>query len=239
MPNSKQIFYEKVYREENQTIKLRSTIGRLYLLLKKYEVYREDVAYELAPGGKQVLDIGCGNGSLAIRFLSKYGYSFGCDIARTRLSQADKKRNNLGIKNIKRLKFLVADADDKLPFAAGSFDTVTMIATLEHFFDPYHVIKEVTRILKRGGTIIIQVPNLGFLPRRIAVLLGNIPVTSEDEEGWDGGHLHYFTVGSLKNLILQHGYSINKITCSGVFSGIRRQWVSLSGADIFISARKK
>lgn len=238
MKSFKQKFYEEVYPLKKTRLKLRSSFSFLYTLLKKYEDYRANVVYRLLPGGKFLVDIGCGDGQFVFRAMSKYKNCVGTDIAGTRLTKAKKKVSQLSKKNRKRISFISSDADSKLPFRTNSVTTITMIASLEHFFDPYQIFTEIKRILEKGGTVIFQVPNLSFFPRRIAVALGFLPVTSEDESGWDGGHLHYFTVGSLEQFLLHFGFKVNVVTCSGVFAFLRRWYVSLLGADIIIKAEK-
>jgi SAM-dependent methyltransferase len=46
-----------------------------------------------------------------------------------------------------------------IPFASGSFSTVLLIAMLEHTSEPWRVLTEARRVLKRGGRAIIVVPN--------------------------------------------------------------------------------
>jgi SAM-dependent methyltransferase len=53
----------------------------------------------------------------------------------------------------------VADAHD-LPFAPSSFDLVLSSDSLEHFRDPFTVVREVERVLKPTGRFVIWVPFL-------------------------------------------------------------------------------
>lgn len=231
-------FYQNAYRHNAKSLSSAGIMGRLYQSLKKFESYREDIVFNLLPGGIRMLDIGCGEGNLIFKSVGKYSQLYGIEIAPVRLKKANFIKNRQLQVNRKKIHFLSLDMDEKLPFRGEFFDCITLVATLEHFFDPYHVIKEIKRILNRKGTLIIQVPNLGFLPRRISVLFGYLPLTSENESGWDGGHLHYFTVSSLVSFLKENGFKTDVITCSGVFSGIRSRYVSLLGADIIIRAVK-
>jgi ubiquinone/menaquinone biosynthesis C-methylase UbiE len=235
----KQQFYEHVYPSGGRKAKPRSVLGFLYLSLKRFESYREDVIFNLLNPGESYVDIGCGLGNLVLRGLSKFDMVYGTDIARTRLKDADARKVKLSKNDQKRIKFILSDADGNLPFDNQSLSAVSMVATLEHFFDPYFIIEEAHRVLKKNGQLVIEVPNLGYLPRRIAVLVGNIPVTSEDENGWDGGHLHYFTFSTLIRLLNEKGFYVTTKRCSGIFANIRSLWPTLLGPDIIIRAVKR
>jgi SAM-dependent methyltransferase len=48
--------------------------------------------------------------------------------------------------------------DGRLPFAAGSFDTVVLDNVLEHVAGPEVLLDEIRRVLRRGGTVVVGVP---------------------------------------------------------------------------------
>ena len=232
------LFYESTYKTGYTYKQPKGISGLIFKLFRRFEEYREDAVCNMLPGGGRLLDIGCGDGNLVFKSLDYYSEIYGMDIAGTRLKVARKKRNGLKPRDRKKIKFVLADADQPFPFKNSFFNAVTLVATLEHFFDPYFILGETKRVLKTGGRIIIEVPNLGYLPRRLCVLTGNLPVTSEDEAGWDGGHLHYFTFKTLKELLKVVGFTAEEETCSGIFAGLRRWWLPLLAADIIISAKK-
>src|SRR3989344_1809191 len=94
-----------------------------------------------------VLDIGCGFGEFAGVVFDKV--EVGIDISSKDLERA--------LKGKKYVKVQWADARD-LPFKAASFGTVTSVSVMEHIKNSEDVIREVSRVLKRGGVFIFTVP---------------------------------------------------------------------------------
>ncbi len=220
-------FYEKMYCTPN---KAAVRLPFLYRKLRRFEVNRYELAYQFAPSGEFLLDIGCGNGEVLLRLKNKYKQLWGVDILEPKIVQTGD--------DIPQIHICVADVNEPLVFTSGSFDTITIISVLEHIFDPYSLIRECHRLLRQGGTLIVQVPNIAWLPYRLQLFFGKLPVTSTNE-GWDGGHLHYFTRDSLKKLFRSEGFKVMKITTGGIFARFRRIWGSLLGADILIVGVKK
>jgi ubiquinone/menaquinone biosynthesis C-methylase UbiE len=108
-------------------------------------------------GGK-VLDIGCADGTFSKVILerSKASELIGIDVLKTSINWAKNHWKN------RKMKFLVGDAH-KLKFPAGSFDAVFMMEVLEHVANPKLVLKEVERVLKKGGYGVFLVPSDSFL----------------------------------------------------------------------------
>ncbi len=89
----------------------------------------------------RLLDIGCGNKPYE-RLFAPYVESYiGTDIVQSDLGKVD----------------IVCDAA-KIPLEDASFQTVICTQTIEHVPDPFSVVKEANRLLKKGGTFIITGP---------------------------------------------------------------------------------
>jgi len=225
-------FYEKMYGDERTD---KPSLPFLYSKLRRFELNRYDLVFENIPEGDRVLEIGCGDGELLFKLKNKYREVWGIDISKPRIDRIKKKLEREGEVGI---HVRVEDANQRLDFEDEYFDTIVANAVLEHLFDPYHFMEESHRLLRSKGTLVVYVPNVAYLPNRIRLLFGKLPITSR-EIGWDGGHLHYFTRSSLKRLFEREGFIVVKITSGGVFAKIRRIWGSLLCGDILLVGIKK
>lgn len=111
-----------------------------------------------------VLDLGCGNGVSTANIKGKN--VIGLDLSSNQMVRAKKKFRNRS--------FVVGDAT-KIPFSDNSFDLVVAINILHHVSSPTKTLKEVYRVLKKGGRFLSVDPNLynpiGFVGRGLFQLL--------------------------------------------------------------------
>lgn len=234
--------YEKQYGEKKlASSRLRQFWG-LRKLLKKYDWDRYTVVKQLIEPGRSILDIGCGNGYMSKMLKGKFDELYGIDIATSRIREADRKVKELYSAEASKFKFIEGNVDNYLPFADSSFDTVICISVMEHIYDIFSLLSEMHRVLKPGGYLIAQVPNIAYLKQRISLLLGKLPVTSSpfnwQEIGWDGGHIHYFTMNKFCWLFQSLGFNIKKKSGSGFLSKFRSWHPSLLTGDLIIKAKK-
>lgn len=114
------------------------------------------LAYKLSPQTvDRVLDFGCGDGYFIAQFKDKAREIYACDIDLGRLEKARKQ--------YPFIRFVSIEAGKKLPFTNNFFDLVFMIGVLEHVERPDFVLKELARVLKGNGQIVIHVPHQGLL----------------------------------------------------------------------------
>lgn len=101
----------------------------------------------------RVFDFGCGSGYM-VRELQKIGYdAYGVDFEEEAINYG----LSSGIKNLK------VGTGNKIDHTDESFDLVTAFDVLEHLDNEQPTVRELTRILKPGGRIIISVPAYDWL----------------------------------------------------------------------------
>jgi 2-polyprenyl-3-methyl-5-hydroxy-6-metoxy-1,4-benzoquinol methylase len=103
---------------------------------------------------KEVLDVGCQLGALAIALSEKGATVTGIDVEEKTLQGARIRSSGYGVSPT----FCKAYGES-LPFADGSFDLVTMMDVIEHVEDINATLTECARVLKKGGLFILQGPN--------------------------------------------------------------------------------
>ena len=121
----------------------------LFLNLRMNGVVRE--LKRLIPANGRILDWGAGDGSF-VRLLDKKGFSgYGIDT----YSPASDER--------KLFRSTIHDT----PFASQYFDCITSFHVLEHLKDPVGSVKSAFNLLKPGGIIVVEVPNISSLQYKL------------------------------------------------------------------------
>ncbi|OGD94506.1 hypothetical protein A3F02_02010 [Candidatus Curtissbacteria bacterium RIFCSPHIGHO2_12_FULL_38_9b] len=145
---------------------------------------------------EKVIDIGCSSAVLTAEIAKRLPKSnvIGVDSYKAAIDFARKKYPHM--------EFFAADAH-KLPFKSNTFDLVICTETLEHVIDPFGVLKEIKRLLKRDGKVIISMDS-GSLLFRIAWYFW----TKFKGKVWKDAHLHEFNTNILENLIKKSGFRI-------------------------------
>ena len=105
--------------------------------------------------GKDVLDVGCGAGGKSLYYLSKGANKVvGIDVVEHYKDEALNLAESLSLKGF---EFYVQDASCT-DFEDNSFDTIIMNDAMEHVALPEAVLKEMHRILKKGGRLYVNFP---------------------------------------------------------------------------------
>ena len=101
--------------------------------------------------GMRVLDVGCGPGTITLGLAEAVapGEVVGVDLQEHLIERARALAVERGVANV---RFDLADTY-QLPFAAGSFDAALEHRVLMHLADPVRGLREVRRVLRRGGVL--------------------------------------------------------------------------------------
>jgi len=151
MPDSREIerFYPADYwwnaRRSGGLKKLESVYRKLAL--------RDHIAFITKAAGNRgvdVLDVGCGSGTL-LGLLKQRGF---------RVNGLDFSAEAAAIAKAENGVDVAVGSLEEAHFPAESFDVVTLFHVMEHVTNPRLVLAEVSRVLKPNGVAILQVPNI-------------------------------------------------------------------------------
>ena len=155
-----------------------------------------------------------------------------------------------------------------LPVSSEIFDTVIFLEVVEHLFEPYQALGEITRCLKPGGQLLISTPNLTFWRNRVLFLFGKPIFVDRNEtmRPWEHEHIRFFTLSSIYELLNKTGFEVIRVKGSftrfpgalaeftftplnylllglgklvGSLEFLRDRWPSVWAAGLWIEARKR
>ena len=142
-----------------------------------------DALKKVSPTKGDGLEIGVGTG----RFAAALGIKFGLDPSPAMLDIAK-------LRGIETLEGVA----ESLPFERDSFDFVLLVTTLCFVYSPLVVLREVKRVLKSGGSLII-----GMIDKNSA--LGKIYEAKKQENPFYR-HAHFYSVDEINLLLNELGF---------------------------------
>lgn len=153
--------------------------------------------------GNVVLDAGCGLGRHLRQLATVPGLKiFGIDRSAGALSATMKSMEDMPYALSKDYLVSVADIN-RLPFADASFDCIICSEVLEHIPDHKNAIKEMDRILKPQGTLVVSVPR--YFAERICWFI------SREYYNEEGGHIRIYRKKQLHKMLTGQGFKCWKI----------------------------
>lgn len=148
----------------------------------------------------RILVDGCGVGMYLARLAKQAHQAVGLDIEHERTVEAHQESEQV-----------ICGAGEQLPFPDGWFDLVLSHEVLEHVQDDQAAIREIVRVLRPGGRVVLFVPNRGYPFETHGVYwqgkykFGNIPLVNylpRTVRDRLAPHVRVYSPGDLRKLFM-------------------------------------
>ena len=144
----------------------------------------------------RALDLGCGNGATA-NLLATLGFDVvGVDPSASGIAQARKA--------FPGIRFDLASTYDDLKTRYGAFSLVVSLEVLEHCYDPRRLARTVFDTLEEDGLGFISTPYHGYWKNLMLAIAGKWD--DHLTALWDGGHIKFFSLRTLRMLLEEAGF---------------------------------
>lgn len=205
---------------------------------------RVDRAVELIlsgdfPRSGTLLDVGGAIGNLGFALRDYFETRITLDIAEVCRGPAEAKGN----------KFFCANVDVYgLPGNENSVDLIVALDFIEHIINPENFANECLEILKPGGQVLINTPNIQYWRHLQSLVVdGFFPHTSGDRDVYGGGHVAYFNRFDMETIFKD--FTNHKIHTAGLtadppppiwlsLAAYKDKGIQLSYADLIFSCKK-
>lgn len=160
-----------------------------------------NVVRSVLPAQGRVLDIGCASGGLLRELAPVASYRAGVELSSVGAAAAREVADEV---------INAAIDDPAASFPPGSFDVIVCADVLEHVADPAATLGKIVSWCAPGGSVLVCVPNIANWQARLRLLKG---VWRYADCGiWDDGHLRFFTLATLRELLEAEGLSVERVT---------------------------
>ena len=193
---------------------------------------------------KKVFDLGCGTGQYLLQLSSLGLECYGADISEEMLQSTRKKLTSLDVSDVT----LINSDCYNLPFEDNFFDLIICIGVLEYLDDEKKALKEIKRLLRPGGFVIVTFPNFYklrnlinpyyYLIRIWTYLFGkksrapsHSPQDSKDVKiDFGKSTVSRYSLYKVKKIVTDSGFTISEVRgyCFGPFALWQRSIFSLN-----------
>ncbi len=154
---------------------------------------------ELLPkpaSGSVLLDVGSAYGFLLVAARALGYTAVGVEASQ---QAAEHARSTYGVQ-------VFSGLIEEAPLDAAGFDVITLVDVIEHLQEPTRVVRQLHRLLRPGGRLVILTPDLGSVVARV---LGRHWWALLDD------HYFYFSRRTLPSFLQQHGFAVERLHSFG------------------------
>lgn len=202
-----------------------------------------------------ILDVGCASGQLTREIREAVGTLPNIIALDAVQACVDSMRQSGVVNGAHRVTL----GEDPIPLPDGSVDLVHASEIIEHVFRTEDMLRDLLRVTRPGGYLILTTPNLAsWVSRILLAVFGEQPLLCETgiEEGSQArrlvksggppaGHIRAFTASSLKRMLKHTGWEFDTLQGQSLFSNRWRPLDSLISrlipclaGDLIVTARK-
>ena len=194
-----------------------------------YKIVREDLIYFLPKNKSQkILEIGSGQGNTLVEIKNR---GLASEVVGTDLfSFENSDQTNPAID-----KFIIANLEtDELELPVAYFDIILVGDVFEHLTDPWKVVKDLSRFLKKDGLFIASVPNIREVSTFFKIFI--LRDFRYDPQGGilDKTHLRFFCKKNIKDLLTTS--ELNPVSITSTFKAVKnskRKWLNRFTLGLF------
>lgn len=171
-------------------------------------------------GNECVLDIATGPGYIAEAFAGAAREVVGVDLTDAMLAIARERTRERGVSNV---SFRAADAQN-LPFENEAFDVVVCRLALHHLQKPLEVLREMARVCRPGGTVLVE-----------DIYASEFPERSAYQDRWeilrDPSHVRTLPISELLRLFSEAGLETDAVTTADDLTPEVERWLATTKAS--------
>jgi len=154
-----------------------------------------------------LLDAGAGSGALSLEL-----YKLDFDVIAVDIN------NYFKAKEIEdRIEFVLSELDTGAPFKNGTFDLVVSVEVIEYLENPWHFVRELSRVLKVGGKLYLTTPNIHSIHQRIYFLFSKPFYFFYMGDFEENKHITPIPFWNLERMLNIAGFKIERVTFNRSF----------------------